>query len=62
MYFGQELPLSSVILELSDSKGCVNNDLLWYAITGVTDQYLRTSLSEDAYGKQVQNMKNAQNG
>lgn len=53
-------PLSSVILELSDAKGCVNNDLLWYAITGVTDQYLRTSLSEDAYGKQVQNMKNAQ--
>ena len=53
-------PLSSVLFDLSDTKGCANNDLLWYAITGATDQYLRASLSEESYGKQVQNMKNAQ--
>lgn len=53
-------PLSAVLFELSDTKGCVNNDLLWYAITGVTDQYLRTSLSEESYSKQAQIMKNAQ--
>lgn len=53
-------PLSSVLLDLCDTKGCMNNDLLWYAITGVTDQYLRTSLSENAYGKQLQNLKNTQ--
>lgn len=53
-------PLSSVLFELCDSKGCTNNDLLWYAITGVTDQYLRASLSENSYSKQLQNLKNAQ--
>lgn len=53
-------PLSSVLFELCDSKGCINNDLLWYAITGVTDQYLRSALSEESYGKQIQNLKNAQ--
>lgn len=53
-------PLSSVLFDLCDSKGCINNDLLWYAITGVTDQYLRTALSEDSYEKQIQSLKNAQ--
>lgn len=58
--FWTGIPISSVLLELSDAKGCVNNDLLWYAITGVTDQYLRSALSEESYGKQIQNLKNAQ--
>lgn len=53
-------PLSSVLFELCDSKGCINNDLLWYAITGVTDQYLRAFLSEESYSKQIQTLKNAQ--
>ena len=53
-------PLSSVLFGLCDSKGCINNDLLWYAITGVTDQYIRTALSENAYVKQIQTLKNAQ--
>lgn len=53
-------PLASALFELGDSKGCINNDLLWYAITGVTDQYLRSSLSEESYTKQIQNLKNAQ--
>lgn len=53
-------PLSSVLFELCDSKGCLNNDLLWCAITGVTDQYLRSSLSEESYSKQILSLKNAQ--
>lgn len=53
-------PLSSVLFELCESKGCTHNDLLWYAITGVTDQYLRALLSEKSYDKQVQVLKNAQ--
>lgn len=53
-------PLSSVVFDLCDTRGCTSNDLLWYAITGVTDQYLRSALSEDSYGKQIQSLKNAQ--
>lgn len=53
-------PISSVLFDLCDSRGCSSNDLLWYAITGVTDQYLRTALSEDSYGKQLQFLKNTQ--
>lgn len=54
------LPISSVLLDHCDTKGCMNNDLLWYAITGVTDLYLSTFMSEKLYGKQLQNLKNAQ--
>lgn len=53
-------PLSSVLFDLCDIRGCTSNDLLWFAITGVTDQYLRAALSEDSYGKQIQSLKNAQ--
>lgn len=58
--FWTETPLSSVLFDLCDSRGCTNNDLLWYAITGATDQYLRSALGEDSYGKQIQSLKNAQ--
>lgn len=53
-------PLSSVLFELCDAKGYASNDLLWYAITGVTDQYLRSCSSEDAYNNQLLSLKNAQ--
>ena len=53
-------PLSSVLFDLCDTRGCASNDLLWYAITGVTDQYLRASINEKLYEKQIQNLKNAQ--
>lgn len=58
--FWSGFPLSSVLFELCDAKGCTSNDLLWYAITGVTDQYLRTCLSEEAYSDQLLSLKNAQ--
>lgn len=53
-------PLSSVLFDLCESKGCSNNDLLWYAITGATDQYLRASISEESYEKQVKLLKTIQ--
>lgn len=46
-------PVSLILFEICDSKGCTNNDLLWYAITGITDQYLRSALSEESYGRHV---------
>lgn len=53
-------PLSSVLFELCDTRGCANNDLLWYAITGTTDLYLRTCLNEESYHTHLHTLKNAQ--
>ena len=42
-------PISAALFDLCQSRGCGNNDLLWYTITGVTDLYLRSSLIERDY-------------
>lgn len=58
--FSTGAPLSSVLFDLCDSMGYINNDLLWYSITGVTDHYMRSLFSEDSYKKHLQSLKNAQ--
>lgn len=55
--FWTGVPVSLVIFDICDSRGCTNNDLLWYAIVGITDQYLRTCLSEESYGKHILGLK-----
>lgn len=45
---------------MSELRGCSNNDLLWYAITGVTDLFLSSALMENAYMEYLSQLKRVQ--
>ncbi len=53
-------PLSAALFDLCQTRGCGNNDLLWYTITGVTDLYLRKSLVERDYLELLSILKKTQ--
>ena len=43
-------PTSALLVNLVKIRGAnVTPDLMWYAILGTTDQYLRSHISEDLY-------------
>lgn len=53
-------PLSAALFDMCQARGCSNNDLLWYAITGITDLYLRCSLVERDYTELLGIMRKSQ--
>lgn len=59
-FFWRGPPLSAALFDMSEARGCSNNDLLWYAITGVTDLFLSSSLMENAYLEYLSQLKRVQ--
>lgn len=53
-------PLAWCLFDLCESRGNVNNDLLWYAITGVTDLYLQAQVIEEDYSERLKSLKRVQ--
>lgn len=49
-----------MMFDIADQRGCANNDILWYAISGVSDIFLRNSISPSNYAQEVAMLKAAQ--